>query len=102
MTKELRFLIDRELHKRNLCSFTENPDLAVMFYVGVDMEAMQLKNDPNTKCQILANIPEAALTVALIDAKTEFVVWVGARRAVEKNRRCNSPETLGLCRERDV
>jgi len=77
IAEDIKFLIDRELRKRGIYSYTENPDLAVGFFMGVDMEALELKVDPNTKEDILTEVPSAALAIALIDANTGYVVWVG-------------------------
>lgn len=74
---DIKFLIDRELRKKGIFSYSENPDLEVAFFMGVDMEALKLKVDPKTKQDILTNVPSAALAVALIDAKTGYVIWVG-------------------------
>ena len=78
---DIKYLIDRELRKRNIYSSVSNPELAVVFFMGVDMEAMKLKMDPETKAEMLKNVPAAALVVALIDAKTELVVWIGRATA---------------------
>lgn len=77
VAEDIRFLIDRELRKRGIYNYSENADLEVAFFMGVDMEAMELKVNPDTKLDILETVPEASLAVALIDAKTGFVVWVG-------------------------
>ncbi|MDO8845107.1 DUF4136 domain-containing protein [Methylicorpusculum sp.] len=77
VAEDIKFLIDRELRKRGLVNHAENPDLAVIFFMGVDMEAMKLKTDPKTKKDILKKVPGASLMVALIDAKTEYAIWVG-------------------------
>ena len=78
---DIKYLIDRELRKRNIYSSVSDPELAVVFFMGVDMEAMKLKMDPETKSEMLKNVPAAALVVALIDAKTELVVWIGKATA---------------------
>lgn len=82
----IKTLVDRELQKRGYYNYAENPDLAVVFFMGVDMENMKLKSDPNTKQDILKNVPSAGLVVALVDVKTEYVVWVGkASGELQKN-----------------
>ncbi len=87
ISDDIQFVIDRELRKKGIFSHTQNPDLAVVFFTGVDMENMALKADPNTEQQVLTNIPAADLVVALIDVKTNYVVWVGQASAeVMKNR----------------
>ena len=81
LTGDIKYLIDRELRKQGINSNTENPDLAVAFFVGVDMETMQLKDDPETQGDILDNIPQGALVVALINVETGYVVWLGLAKA---------------------
>ena len=75
---DIKFLIDRELRKRgmNLAS-PANANLGVAFFLGIDMEAQKLKKNPETKVEMLKNVPKAGLIVALIDTKTGFVVWIG-------------------------
>ena len=81
ITGDIKYLIDRELRKHGINSATENSDLAVAFFIGVDMEAMQLKDDPDTQGDVLENVPQGALVVALIDTKTGYVVWRGLAKA---------------------
>ena len=78
---DIKYLIDRELRKHGINSATTNPDLAVAFFVGIDMEAMQLKDDPNTQGDVLENVPQGALVVALIDINTGYAVWRGLAKA---------------------
>lgn len=81
VTGDIKYLIDRELRKKGINSATSHPDLAVAFFVGVDMEAIELKDDPSTEGDVLENIPQGALVIALIDVQTEYVVWVGVAKA---------------------
>jgi uncharacterized protein YceK len=78
---DIKYLIDRELRKKKIFSTVSNPQLAVVFFMGIDMEAMELKMDPQAKTEILKNVPAAALVVALIDTKSELVVWIGKATA---------------------
>jgi len=83
---DIKFLIDRELRKRDIFSSASKPDLAVAFFMGIDMEAMKLKMDPQTKAEMFKNVPAAALVIALIDTKTTLVVWMGKATAeVQEN-----------------
>jgi PBP1b-binding outer membrane lipoprotein LpoB len=75
--KELKFLIDRELTKRGMSENSTIPDMIVAFATGVDMEALKLRENPESKISALENVPQAALIVVLIDADTGFVIWVG-------------------------
>ena len=51
--------------------------LAVGFFMGIDMEAMEFKQDPKSDVEILKNIPKAGLIVVIIDVSTDFVIWMG-------------------------
>ena len=74
---EIKYLIDRELQKHDIFAVTEEPDLAVGFFMGIDMETMELKEDPNNKVEVLKNVPKAGLIVVLTDVQTGYVVWMG-------------------------
>ena len=74
---DIKYLIDRELRKRGIFAATEKPDLAVAFFMGIDMETMELKEDPNDNVEVLKNVPKAGMIVVLVDVETEFVVWMG-------------------------
>ena len=78
---DIKYLIDRELRKRDIYSTVSEPELAVVFFMGVDMEAMKLKMDPQTKKEMMENVPKAALVIALIDTKTKLVAWIGRATA---------------------
>jgi hypothetical protein len=41
------------------------------------MTKLGLKENPETGEQLLENIPGAALVVALVDADTGYVIWIG-------------------------
>ena len=75
--EEVKFNINRELRNKGLIEVQSNPDLLVAFAAGVDMTVLELKEDPETKKQVLTNVPKAALVVALIDATTGYTVWLG-------------------------
>jgi len=55
--------------------------LAVAYFIGINMDAMQLKDDPGTQGDVLENVPQGALVVALIDVDTGYVVWLGQAKA---------------------
>ena len=78
---EVKFLIDRELRKRGMVEDSINPDMIVIFAAGVDMDAMQYKVDPQSDIDLLENIPLGALSVVLVDADTEIVIWAGLATA---------------------
>ncbi len=74
---EVQFMINSQLRKRGMSEVSSNPDMFVAYAAGVDMTALDLKQDPDTKEKLIENIPSAALIVALIDAETGFVIWLG-------------------------
>ena len=78
---DIKYLIDRELHKKGINSDPVNPELAVAYFIGINMDAMQLKDDPDTAGDVLENIPQGALVVALINVETGYVVWLGLAKA---------------------
>jgi len=78
---EITHLIDRELRKRGMSESSANPDLVVAYAAGIDMDALALKTDPNTKIDTLTNIPKGGLVVVLIDSQSGFVIWIGVATA---------------------
>ena len=74
---EVRFVINRELRKHGINQVDKNPDLLVTFAAGVDTRELGLKEDPKTQDKVLTDIPKASLVIALIDARTGYVVWLG-------------------------
>ena len=74
---EIRFLIDRELRKRGYSETGNRPDMLVAYAAGVDMAALKIKKNPETKQHFLKNVPKGALIIILVDAETEFVIWMG-------------------------
>lgn len=85
--EEVKFNIDQELRNRGLIEVQSKPDLLVAFAAGVDMTFLELKEDPNTKKEVLTNVPKAALVIALIDASSGYTVWLGfAEGEVQKQQ----------------
>ena len=77
MDEEVKFVINRELRNYGIYPVEKNPDLLVGFAAGIDTAALELKEDPNSDKKVLTNVPKAALLIALIDANTGYVVWLG-------------------------
>ena len=78
---EIKYLMDPELRKRGMSENSADPDLIVAFAAGINMDALGLKVDPETKMDMLANVPRGGLVVVLLDRDTGFVVWVGVATA---------------------
>lgn len=75
---EIKFLIDRELRKRGMQEVAVNPDMIVGYAAGIDMEALQLVEDKESKIQMLQNVPTGSLVIVLIDGNTGNPVWASA------------------------
>lgn len=75
---EIKFLIDRELRSRGMKEVAVNPDMIVGYAAGIDMEALQLVEDKESKIKMLQNVPSGSLVVVLIDGSTGNAVWAGA------------------------
>ena len=69
---EVRFIVNRELRKRGMVEVTSNPDMYIAFAAGVDMTSLDIKENPESKEQVLANIPKAGLVIVMVDADTGF------------------------------
>jgi hypothetical protein len=74
---EVQSIINSELQKRGITEVNADPDMLVAYAAGVDMTTLGLKENPETGEQLLENIPGAALVVALVDADTGYVIWIG-------------------------
>jgi len=78
---EVKWLIDRELRARNVSRVDDNPDMFVAYVAGIDMDALELKVDPETRREMLDSVPKGALAVVFIDAASGKPVWVGVATA---------------------
>jgi hypothetical protein len=63
----------------------DNPDMLVAYVLGLDMAALQIKQNPETQMSTLENVPQTALVITLIDPETEFVTWAGVATAEFKD-----------------
>lgn len=75
--EEVRFVINRELRARSINQVDLDPDLLVAFAAGVDATSLELTEHPDNEEDVLATLPKAALVIALVDADTGYVVWMG-------------------------
>jgi hypothetical protein len=53
----------------------------VAFAAGIDMDALELKVNPETKIDMLANVPQGGLLIVIVDGRSGFVIWAGAATA---------------------
>lgn len=74
---EVRFVINDNLRDRGLIEVVDKPDMYIVFGAGVDMTALGMKENPESKEEMLMNIPQAALVVGFIDADTGYLIWRG-------------------------
>ena len=74
---EIKYLIDRELRERGMLESSVAPDVIVAFAAGINMDALELKVDPKTKMEALAQVPRGGLVIALVDGESGFVIWRG-------------------------
>lgn len=72
---EIQFLIDRELRQHGATEVSANPDLFVAYIAGVDMQALELEDDPESDLEMMKSSPQGALVILLIDAGTGRAVW---------------------------
>ena len=78
---EVKYLIDRELRKRGMMQNSADPDVIIAFAAGIDMDALELQMDPQSKMENLANVPRGGLVIAMVDSDSEFVIWLGVATA---------------------
>jgi len=69
--------VDYSKYTRNINQVDKDPDLLVAFAAGIDTTALELKEKPGSETKVLQNTPKAALVIALIDADTGYLVWMG-------------------------
>jgi hypothetical protein len=74
---EVQSLVDDALQKRGMTEVSDDPDMLVAFGIGADMDALGVKEDPNTKTQMIENVPQGALVLFVADGETGYVSWVG-------------------------
>ena len=82
---EIQFLINEALRNRGMSEVNKDPDIYVAYALGVDMDSLEIKTDPETKLESLENVPQAGLVVMMLDADTGFVNWVSVATGEMKN-----------------
>ena len=82
---EIVFQIDQALRKRGVTQVNNNPDLLVAYTLGLNMAALKVKQNPQSKLKTLENVPQTGMVVLLIDPDTGFVIWAGVATAEFKN-----------------
>ncbi len=74
---EIKFLIDRELRGRGMSESSDAPDMIVAYAAGINMDALELKVNPETEIEEVTNVPRGGLLLVLIDNASGFVIWRG-------------------------
>jgi len=87
---EITFLINRELRIRGMVESQVDPDMLVFYGAGIDMQSVEIRIDPDTSLEQMANVPKGALSVILIDANSELAIWGG--HAIAEIKQDSNPE----------
>ena len=74
---EIMFLVDRELRERGRTQVVENPDMLAIFAVGVDMKALNVTVDPDTRIETSESAPRGGVVIVLADPETRQAIWIG-------------------------
>jgi hypothetical protein len=80
----LKKMINEELAKRGKVEVKENPDFYVAYLLGSDMNAMRITLDKEGRSTI-ANVPEAAMILMLVDADTGSIIWLSTAEGEYKS-----------------
>ena len=78
---EITFLADRELRARGRSVVAKDPDMLAIFAVGVDMEALDVKVDADTRVMSTESVPRGGVVVVLVDPETRQAIWIGRATA---------------------
>jgi hypothetical protein len=80
---ELEKTVTDELTKRGKTQVSENPDMYVAYGAAADSEVIEAKLEKSGKAEIKV-IPQAAMVLVLIDAKTHKIIWMSAAQGEAK------------------
>ncbi len=75
---QIKLFIDREMRARGIGEVPAHPNIFVGFVAGVDMDRLELTQDPRQQLDVLKSVPKGALVVMLIDAASGSTVWAAA------------------------
>jgi len=78
---EIMFLTNRELRGRGLVEVVDSPDLAVIYAIGVDMEALNVVVDKKSGVETKTSSPKGGVLILLMEPDTRRVVWAGRATA---------------------
>lgn len=78
---EVQFLINREMREHGKTEVSENPDLLIGYAAGIDIDALEIEENPDTKALDIKEIPKGALVIMFIDAQSGYPVWLAEAEA---------------------
>ncbi|MHC5066537.1 MAG: DUF4136 domain-containing protein [Planctomycetota bacterium] len=78
---EIMYLSNRELRKKGMTEVVDSPDLAAIYAVGVDMEALDVVVDEDSREKTTEAAPKGGVLIILVDPGTRRVVWSGRATA---------------------
>ena len=74
---EIMFLVDRELRERDCSPVVKEPAMLAIFGVGVDMQSLDVKLDPESGLKEFELSPKGGVVVLLAHPRTREVFWAG-------------------------
>jgi hypothetical protein len=78
---EIRHLVDRELRDKGLTQVATDPDMLVIYGVGVDMKALENVEVDEENAARFEEVPKGGVLVVFIDPQSRQVIWAGAAEA---------------------
>lgn len=78
---EVKFVADANLRNKGLTEDSANPDLLAVFTIGLNMDALKTIKVDEASEGMIKNVPQSALVLMLVNAKTLVPVWIGAAKA---------------------
>jgi len=78
---DIKFLINQELSKRGMFETDIAPDIYVAYTLGVNVDAMELKVDPETQMSLIEHVPHNGLVIVMVDRLSKYLVWIGVAEA---------------------
>ncbi len=74
---EIVQLVNRELRDRGMTEVVRDPDVLVIYGVGVDMQALQVVVDEESGMESTVQTPKGGVVVVLADPESRRLMWVG-------------------------
>ena len=75
---EIKYLIDNGLRAKGMTEAAQNPDVAIVYALGVDMANIEYKENPDKSFKTLEALPKGALVILMVDADTGVVIWASS------------------------